>query len=167
MMPIGPIPPGCIAICAAPAEDVSTPVSLHGGVCRLKTDGLVLSDVAVTNCAIESVLFTQITDRAVGLTVGFRIDFTFTGTIGEFTFHGRGFCQDSLFFVQVQLPTHEKFAQPLDCADHLTCRARDAGFDAAAGTQSFIVHVSGELTCVGCPEIPYVVVQTCLPPVAE
>lgn len=162
-MPIGPIPPGCIAICAPPAEDVSAVIPTRSGVCRLFTDGLVLSNVVVTDCTIESTFFTAVTSRAVGLTVNFRIDFTFTGTIGGFTFQGSGACEDSLFFVQVLLPTHEHLAQPLDCAANLTCTARDAGFDVESGVQSFIVHVTGDLTCVGCPEVPFTIVQVCPP----
>jgi len=162
-MPIGPLPPGCIAICAPPAEDVTDVIPPQSGVCRLLTNSLVLSNVVVTRCTIESVSFTPVTTRAVGLTVGFRIDFTFTGTIDGFTFDGSGTCRDSLFFVRVLVPTHEHLAQPLDCAADLTCTARDAGFDVATGTQSFIVHVSGTLTCVGCPEIPFTIVQVCQP----
>jgi len=160
-VPIGPLPPGCIAICSPPAEDVTRSVPVTSGVCQLFTDGLILSDVVVTNCLIESVSFTEITPRAVGLTVAFRIDFSFTGTINDFSFHGQGSCQSSLFLVQVILPTHEHFATPLDCAANLTCTARDAGFDPLTGVQTFIVHVGGDLTCVGCPEVPYTIVQAC------
>lgn len=162
-MPIGPLPPGCIAICAPPAEDVTNVIRLRSGVCQLTTGSLILSDVVVTACSIESVAFREVTPRAVGVTVGFRIDFNFTGTIDGFRFIGSGSCRDSLFFVEVLLPTHEHLARPLDCAANLTCTARDAGFDAATGVQSFIVHVSGDLTCVGCPEIPFTVVQVCPP----
>jgi hypothetical protein len=165
-MPIGPLPPGCIAICAPPAEDVTNVIRPRSGVCQLTTGGLVLSHVDVTSCTIESVSFREVTARAVGLTVEFRIDFTFTGTIDGFSFQGSGSCRDSLFFVEVLLPTHESLARPLDCAAHLTCTARDAGFDPTTSVQSFIIHVSGDLTCVGCPEIPFTVVQVCQPSVA-
>ncbi|MCY0865390.1 MAG: hypothetical protein OWQ57_10600 [Sulfobacillus sp.] len=160
-MPIGPLPPGCIAVCSPPAEDVTNEIPVKSGVCQLFTDGLTLSDVVVTDCVIESVSFTEITPRAVGLTVEFRINFSFTGTIDDFSFHGQGSCQDSLFIVDVILPTHEHFATPLDCAAHLSCTARDVGFDAETGVQTFIVHIQGELTCVGCPEVPYTIVQVC------
>ncbi|MCY0898812.1 MAG: hypothetical protein OWU33_07735 [Firmicutes bacterium] len=126
-----------------------------------------MSDVTVVGCTVESVGFMPITDQMVGLTVSFRIDFTFVGTVGEFTFHGRGSCTDSLLFVKRLLPLYAKFVQPLDCAARFTCAARDAGFDPVTGVQSFIVHISGELTCVGCTDTPYTIVQACPPPPLE
>jgi hypothetical protein len=160
-MPLGPFPPGCIAICAHPAEDYRGTVSLHGGVCRLKMDGLIVSDVTVTGCTVEPVWFMPITDQMVALTVAFRIGFTFIGTIGAFTFHGRGSCTDSIFFVKRLLPIYAKFTHPIDCAAQFTCAARDAGFDPVTGVQFFIVHISGELTCVGCSDTPFTVVLAC------
>jgi hypothetical protein len=163
-MPIGPLPPGCIAVCAPRALDIHGPIEPQSGVCQIQTDGLVLSDVVVTACTIASVDFTEITEREVGVTVSVEIAFTFTGTINGFTFHGRGSCTDSLFFVQRLLPPEHRLVQPLDCAAEFVCQARSVGFDPATGIQTFIIHLEGTLTCVGCLPAPYTIVQVCPAP---
>lgn len=163
-MPIGPIPPGCIAVCAPPAEDATRAIPIHSGVVQFSSDGVVLSDVMVTGCTVAHVFFTEITSRAVGLTVGVAVDFSFVGTVDGFTFSGTSTVEGDIFFDVVLLPTHESFASPLDCAAEFTCAARYAGVDPTTGLQQFIVHLTGSVTCVGCPQVPYIIVQACPTP---
>ena len=164
-MPIGPIPPGCIALCAQPAEDASREVPVFSGVIQVASDCVSISSVALSSCCVTGISFTQVSSRAVGVTVDVAVDFSFDGTADGFTFHGTATATGSVFFVEVLLPTHESLRSPLDCAGTFTCTARYVGPDPVTGLQQFIVHVSGGLTCVFCPSVPYVIVRAC-PPVA-
>lgn len=161
-MPIGPLPPGCVAICAPEAEDATGDVSV-AGACQLSTGGVVLSDVVVTGCTVEGVSFQIVTPRAIGVTVDVTVSFTFTGTIDGFTFRGQGTCSNAIFFTQVLAPTHSSLLAPPDCAANLTCTARSAGFDPTRSIQTFIVRLSGSVTCVICGG-GFTIVQACPPP---
>ena len=163
-MPIGPLPPGCVAICAPGAGDATGDVSA-AGTCQLSTAGVVLSEVLVTGCTVDNVKFQIVTSRAIGVTVDVTVSFTFTGTIDGFTFRGQATCSDSIFFTQVLGPTHTTLLAPPDCSSNLTCTARAAGFDEASSVQTFIVRLAGSLTCVICGG-EFVVVQACPPPAA-
>lgn len=166
-MPIGPIPPGCVAICAPEAGDVSADIPVFSGVLGFSSDGLSLSNVQVNSCAVTGVFFTAVSSRAAGVTVAVALDIAFDGTVNGFTFHGTTTVEGDIFFVHVLLPTHGgTLASPLDCAGNLTCEARDAGVDPTSGQQQFIAHVSGAVTCVYCSPVPYVIVQAC-PSAAE
>jgi hypothetical protein len=163
-MPVGPVPPGCVALCTAIAFDGSAEVDVTG-TCQISTDGVVLSDVTVVSCTIDSVSFAPATARAVTVTVAFTVAFTFTGTADGFTFQGSGSCQDTLAFDAVVLPTESTLLLPLDCTASLVCTATDGGFDPVTGTQTFNVHVTDSVSCVGC--VPTVaVVQACPPQAA-
>lgn len=147
-MPIGPIPEGCVAVGAPPVADFTNDLS-QVGVCQFNPSGLKLSDVVVTNCAIDFVLFERVTIlRAVGVTITLHIDFTFTGTIDGFTFKGSGSCGIELFFYHGLLPVNTMLLPPADCAGELTCSARYAGVDPQTGIHTFIVHITGDVTCV-------------------
>lgn len=63
-MPIGPILPGCIAICAPEAGDVRQEVPRFNGVIRFSSDRVSLSDVAIKQRTVTGVSFTEISSRA-------------------------------------------------------------------------------------------------------
>ncbi len=166
-MPIGPLPPGCIAVCAPEAIDVTQDIPVFSGLVQFSSDGVTLSNVVVTSCTVTGVFFTEVSPRAIGITVAVSLDITFEGTIGGFTFHGSATVEGQIFFTEVLLPTHgATLISPPDCAGNFTCTARYAGLDATSGMQQFTVHLVGDVTCVACSPVPYVIVQTC-PPAAE
>ncbi|MCL5117177.1 MAG: hypothetical protein M1272_08525 [Firmicutes bacterium] len=165
-MPIGPLPPGCIAICASEASDVTQDIPIVSGVVQFSSDGVTLSNVVVNGCAVTDVFFTEVSSRAVGITVAVALDIAFEGTIDGFTFHGTTTIEGDIFFTEVLLPTHgATLVSPPDCAGNFTCTARYAGVDPTSGLQQFTVHLVGDVTCVACSPVPYVVVQSCLPAV--
>ena len=98
--------------------------------------------------------------------MGVAVDFAFVRTVDGFTFQGTATVEGDIFFVVVVLPTHESFSTPLDCAANFTCTARYAGVDPTTGLQQFIVHLTGDVTCVGCPQVPYTIVKACRPAVS-
>lgn len=148
-------------MCASPADDYSHDIPAHSAVCLVSPDGLLLSDVVVTGCAIERVSFEPVpVERAVGVTVAVSVAFSFTGTIDGFIFTGQGSCEQEVFFEDLILPRQTRLTTPVDCEANFVCSARYAGPN-AAGSQQFIIHVSGSITCVGCSTTPYVIVQGC------
>lgn len=166
-MPIGPLPPGCIAICAPEASDVTQDVPGFSGVVQFSSNGIMLANVVVASCAVTNVFFTEVSSRAVGITVAVALDIAFEGTIGGFTFHGTATVEGDVFFTEVLLPTHgATLLSPPDCAGNFTCTARYTGVDPTSGLQQFTVHLAGDVTCVACSPVSYVVVQAC-PPSAE
>lgn len=166
-MPIGPIPPGCIAVCAPEASDVTKDIPVFSGVVQFSSDGVSLSNVVIDSCTVTGVFFKEVSSRAIGITVRAALDIAFDGTVDGFTFHGTATVEGDLFFVQVLLPTHgATLVSPPDCAGNFTCTARYAGVDPTSGLQQFIVHVVGDVICVACSPVPYVIVQAC-PTAAE
>lgn len=162
MMPIGPLPPGCVALCAPQAVDASSDISA-AGACEVATGCIAISNVTITGCTVDGVHYQRVTTRAMGLTITYTVHFTFTGTSDGFTFQGRGTCSDSVFVVQVLTPTHgATLLTPPDCAANLRCTAQDAGFDPERSVQSFIVRLSGSVTCVACGG-EYTIVKACPP----
>lgn len=165
-MPIGPIPPGCIAITANQADDYTEDLSMSV-VCQLKPNGLKLEDIMVTSCVVHwgKRSFERIPSlRGVGVTVFIGIDFSFTGTIDDFTFKGKGSFENEIFFEAEPFPKVAEIAEPVDCVfDDLTCHARYGGVDPLTEAYIFLVHFTGKLTCVGRTYfgIPFVIVKAC------
>lgn len=166
-MPIGPLPPGCIAVCAPEASDVTQDIPVFSGVVQFPSDNISLSNIIVDRCSVTGVFFTEVSSRAVGITVAVAVDVSFDGTVDGFTFHGTGTVTGNIFFTEVLLPTHGgSLVAPPDCAGNFTCSARYAGVDPTSGLQQLIVHLSGDVTCVACSPAPYVIVRAC-PTAAE
>ena len=162
-MPIGPLPPGCIAVCAPEAIDVTQDIPVFSGVVQFSSDGITLANVVVDSCTVTGVFFTDVSSRAVGITARAALDIAFDGTIDGFTFHGTATVEGDIFFTEVLLPTHgATLISPPDCAGNFTCTARYAGVDPTSGMQQFTVHIVGDVTCVACSPEPYVIVQACL-----
>jgi hypothetical protein len=166
-MPIGPLPPGCIAVCAPEASDVTQEIPVFSGVVQFSTDGVTLANVVINSCMVTGVFFTELSSRAVGITVAVSLNIAFEGTAGGFTFQGTADVEGDIFFTEVLLPTHgATLLSPLDCAGNFTCTARYAGVDPTSGLQQFTIHLVGDVTCVACSPVSYVIVQAC-PPSAE
>ena len=162
-MPIGPIPPGCVAVCAPPAFDVSAGTNVTG-VCSESTAGVTLSDVTVRGCSATGFDFLLLPDspNSVAVVISVNVPYTFTGTIDGFCFQGSSTCTDTITVVVPLLASPERFAQPLDCASDLTCTATPVPFNNSTSTQSFIITVTGTTTCVACSGT-FSVVAACLP----
>ena len=150
-MPIGPIPPGCIAICAPAAFDAVGDIQLTG-ICSQATGGLTLSNVAVTACSASGFDFLLLPEspESVAVVIVVQVQFTFHATIDGFSFDGSATCLDFLTAVRQLVTSPDRFAEPLDCAADLTCSAVPVPFDAENSIQSFIVTVAGTATCVAC-----------------
>ncbi len=59
-MPIGPLPPGCIAVCAPEAIDVTQDIPVFSGLVQFSSDGVTRSNVVVTSCTVTGVFFTEV-----------------------------------------------------------------------------------------------------------
>lgn len=158
-MPSDQTQDACVNLCTGVALNLDTIIDLTG-VCDYTAIGFTIQSVDSTSCKIDGVEFLAIDDDTVMVSIRTEVDFSFTGvrTDGT-TFKDSTFCEsviDSLIDDTTGVP----FFQPAQCSAHLTCSARDAGFDPGTGVQSFLVTVTGSSSCVLCD--PQVVnVQRC------
>ena len=161
LMPIGPLPPGCVAVCAPMAFD-ATGATQVSGVCSQGTGGLVLSNVQVSGCTATAFDYFLLPEnpQSVAVVIIVEIPFTFTAKIDGFSFEGSSTCADFITAVVPLLSETDTFLTPLDCATDLACTATPVPFNEAQGIQSFIVNLSGTTTCVGCSG-SYTVVTGC------
>lgn len=164
-MPIGPIPPGCIAISAYEEQNFTQDIS-RGFVCQLSAGCVDLTDVVVTECELPLLyqfFYPGTNPRTVRAELKVHITFRFTGTVDGFTFQGKGAFDSTVVFEEVFFPKWAAASERMDCGSTLVCRARYDGRDPVTGAHTFIVHVTGGLTCVGRTTFPHehVIVRKC------
>lgn len=160
-MPIGPLPPGCVAVAAPMAFDATAATQVTG-VCSQDTSGLVLSNVEVSGCTAAGYDFFLLpaSPQSVAVVILVQIPFTFTAKTDGFSFEGSATCTDFITTVVPLISETDSFLSPPDCASELACTATPAPFDAEHSVQSFIVSVTGATTCVASSGT-YTVVTAC------